>query len=202
MKVPLEELKGWKKYKGHDPEKCDAARAEALMVHSSAALAEELHKATVQTVLLQLCKDNAPAKGALIFTHGPSGVWCGKNLKKGELKLFPCGTVSRIKDNKTKGKVIATFAGKNYAISGMKVAADFGEDKGVLDPYYWVKSIPASEDANMAAGSMTSDKVLLPFFTNTKALKPGEQLMIAKEQDDDTADKTASAPAAKKAKKT
>ena len=202
VKVPLEELKGWKKYKGQAPEKCDATRAEALMVHNSAALAEELHKAKVQTALLEACKENAPAKGVLVFTHGPSGLWCGKNVKKGELKLFPAGTVSRIKDNKTKGKVVATFAGGSFAISGMKAAADFGEDKGVLDAYYWVKSTPTSEDANMIAGSVTSDKVLLPFLTNSKAVKAGEQLLFAKEQNDDPATDTAtSAPAAKKVRR-
>jgi hypothetical protein len=40
---------------------------------------------------------------------------------------------------KTKGKLIAVFAGKHFAVSSFKAAQDFSVEKGVLDAFHWVK---------------------------------------------------------------
>ena len=184
VKVSLEKLKAWKLHKGQEAEKCEGNEMEELMVHNSAMLKDEIAKAKVQTVLLEACQAHAPAKGSLMFTHGPTAVWACKAIKKGELKLFPSGTVSKIKDGKTKGKLIATYAGQPYSISSFKAVSSFDEKKGVLDAYHWVKSTAEGDEATMVAGLQTIEKVQLPYFTNPKALKAGDQVLVEKPTDD------------------
>lgn len=106
LKVNFTDLPKWKKHKGATPSMCSAAVVAKLLVHDSAVVDDELAKATVQQVLLETIRKNRVEASSLAFTFGPTAVWAAKALKKGDLKLFPAGTVSRIKGGNTKGKLI------------------------------------------------------------------------------------------------
>ena len=155
---------------GPEPEKCDPSTVETFLVHNSHYVADEMQKAKVQLALLQASQNNAIQKDILVFTSGPTAV-ANKNIKKGDLKLFPAGTVSKIKDGKTKGKLMAIHDGNSWAISSFKAVNDFSSPKGVLDPFYWVKSTTETSEVNMTSGSQIVDKVQLPYVNNCKALK-------------------------------
>ena len=200
VKVELIDLKAWELLKGPEPEKCDPSIVQTFLVHNSQSLEDEMQKAKVQLALLQASKNNAIEKDTLVFTCGPSAVWSNKNIKKGELKLFPSGTVSKIKDGKTKGKLIAIHAGNSWAISSFKQVSDFSSPRGVLDPFHWVRNAAETTEVNMASGSQTVDKVQLPYVTNCKALKIGEQLLLQKPAEDEKQQELAAGSAAKKAK--
>ena len=163
MKVNFTDLPKWKRHKGATPSICDKVMVAKLLVHDSTAVEDELAKATVQKVLLETVRDNKMEANSLAFTFGPTAVWAAKALKKGEMKSFPAGTVSRIKDGKTKGKLIAVFAGKHFAISNFKAAQDFSEERGVLDAFHWVKQITEADEANLEEKTQVIDHVQLPF---------------------------------------
>ena len=200
VKVDLIDLRSWKLLKGPEPEKCDPSTVETFLVHNSNYVADDMQKAKVQLALLQASQNNAVQKDTLVFTSGPTAVWANKNIKKGDLKLFPAGTVSKIKDGKTKGKLIAIHEGNSWAISSFKAVNDFSSPKGVLDPFYWVKSTTETSEVNMTSGSQIVDKVQLPYVTNCKALKIGEQLLLQKPAEDEKQQEHAAGSAAKKAR--
>lgn len=180
--MDISDLKLWKVFKGQPPEKCESAVATKLLVYNSSNLEEELLKAKVQMQVLEVCKKNGIGADTLTFSNPPSAVWATKNLKKGELKLFPAGIVSKIKDGKVKGKTIASCSGQSFAVSHFKTANDFTEGKNeVLDVYQWVKTTDESEEVNMVKQSHTSERVQLPYLTNSRAVKVGEQLLMASE---------------------
>ena len=166
-------------------------------------MADDLMKYHVQAVLLKTCAHHQCDGSSLSFTVGPTAVWAMKNLKKGALKLYPAGTVTKIKDHQSKGKLVAMAQGQCFAIAGYKVCTNFTSGKGVLDPFYWVKTTEDEEAVNMVLEQKMHDGVQLPCLTNKEAIKHGEQLLqLSGKVTASSGDgcKTAQ-PSAKKAKK-
>lgn len=202
LKVAFEELSKWKKHKGGAPTACSKDMLQKLLVHNSVALQDEMAKCTVQKVLLETCQQHTMDNQTLLFTQNPTGAWAAKNLKKGELKLYPAGTVSKLKQS-PKGKLTALYNGQHFAIASFARANDFDEEKGVMDPFFWVKSSSDPDEVTMVVSTQVIDKVQLPLLTNAKALKAGEQLVVLKpSEENQEAAASGSAPQAKKRKTT
>ena len=197
--VALEDLKQWKKYKGAAPVLCEAEEAKKLVVQNSAFFKSEMHKYLVQSSLLEAVNKNGIDETMLAFTTGPTGVWAKKNLRAKQLKLYPSGTVSKVKDGKIQGKVVATFEGSSFTVSSYRVNTDFAEDKDVLDAFFWVKSNEDEDMVNMQMATANDHLgVVLPYLTNSKAIKAGEQLLALSPKVETS---VGSEPAAEKAKK-
>ena len=198
--IDLSDLRGWKQYKGIEPQMCSDEQCWQWLVHKSSVLEEEMVKANVQQTVLQLCAHNGVEKGALGFSLGPTGVWCKKNLKKSQLKLFPGGTLTKIKDiRKCKARAVVSASGCQFAVSPFKSNREFENDKGVLDAFFWIKSTEDLDAVNMQLKEHIEGNVTVPFLTNTRPLKRGEPLlqMSSKAESGDGE----AAPAAKKPKK-
>lgn len=179
VKVPFDQVKNWKKYKGTAPAMCPDDLAVKLMVRSSKVSQEDLAKSLVQSELLQIAQDNALENGSLLFTVGPTACWAKKAFTKQKaLKLYPSGIVSKVKDEKNLGKVFCQYHGVKYAISSYKSNTEFQAGKGVLDPFFWVKCTDEPEAVNMIlAKEQTDGEVEVPYLTNCKAIKTGDQLL-------------------------
>ena len=54
----------------------------------------------------------------------------------------------------------------------------------MLDSFHWVKQPAEAAEANMEETTQVVDHVQLPFLTNPKALKAGEQLVVVKPTED------------------
>ena len=183
------------KHKGGAPTACSKDMLQKMLVHKSVALQDEIAKCTVQKMLLEACQQHAVDNQTLLFTQNPHGAWATKNLKKGKLKLYPAGTVSKLKQN-PKGKLTALYNGQHFAIASFARANDFEEEKGVIDPFFWVKSSSDPDEVTMVASTQIIDKVQVPFLTNAKALKAGEQLVFLKaSEENEEAAVSSSAPA-------
>lgn len=168
--VELPDLKGWKVHKGTEPQMRTDEQCSQWIAHHSPMLQEEMLKAAVQHKLLQLCSGNGVENGALTFTIGPSGVWSKKSFKKGQLKLFPAGTISKMKDaSKHKAKAVVSSSGFQFAVNPFKSNTEFEDGKGVLDAFYWIKATEDLDAVNMVLKEHTEDNVTAPFLTNTKA---------------------------------
>ena len=198
MKVAFEELSKWKKHKGGTPTACSKDMLQKMLVHNSGALQDEMAKCTVQKVLLETCQRHSVDDQTLPFAQNPTGAWAAKNLRKGELKLYPAGTVSKLKQS-PKGKLTALYNGQHFAIASFAKANDFDEEKGVMDLFFWVKSSSDPDEVTMVASTHLIDKVQVPFLTNAKALKAGEHLVVLKApEENQEAALSSSAPPAKK----
>lgn len=189
-------MKNWKKYKGTSPVMCPDDLAVKLMVRSSKMAQDDLAKSVAQCELLQAATDNALENGSVAFTVGPTACWAKKAFTKQKtLKLYPSGTVSKVKDEKTLGKVFCQYQGVKYSLPSYS-NTEFEVGKGVLDPFFWVKCTDEPDAVNMIlAKQTTSAGVEVPFLTNCKAIKVGDQLLQLNPKAED------SQPASKKAKK-
>ena len=74
--------------------------------------------------------------GIHIWPHCCSGC---QGFEERRFEIVPSRCCQQNQRLKTKGKLIAVFAGKHFAISSFKAAQDFSVEKGVLDAFHWVK---------------------------------------------------------------
>ncbi|CAL1159306.1 unnamed protein product, partial [Cladocopium goreaui] len=134
IEVEFEKLKEWKVCKSAPPEKCHHLKALAHMAvaNGSAIVALELRKAHVQKTLLQVCVDQMVGPEDVAFSNRPNLVWSVKKVKKGALKLFPAGTVTKVKDTPVGGKHYIKAFGHHWLVQPFKALTDFKKGEGVL----------------------------------------------------------------------
>ena len=187
--VEVPGLKDWRLCKAALPERCDPSKVQMHLFQNSAVVTSELQRAHVQKALLGVAMEHGVSEEELAFTSHPNQVYALKKFKKGGLKLYPCGTVSKAKDCNPDKVYIKAF-GENWLVQPFKGLTDFKKDDGVLAPFWWVK--PSSTEAfNMIWSEGIVDGCKIPFLSNTSSVAALELL---------TVEKTKEGPAAKKAK--
>lgn len=190
IEVEVPELKDWRLCKAAHPERCDPSKVKMHLFQNSAVVTNELQKAHVQKALLTVAREHGVSEEELAFTSHPNQVYALKKFKKGALKLYPCGTVSKAKDQCSSDKEYIKAFGVNWLVQPFKGLTDFKKDDGVLAAFWWVKP-SSTETFNMIRSESTVDDCKIPFLMNTSPLTALELL---------TVEKTKEGPAAKKAK--
>ena len=117
-------------------------------------------------------------------------------VKKNELKIFPLGTLQKMKPPKAEAGQAASKAtdkgvtvlevlasGNKYQIQQPK--ADLEKGEGVLVPFFWVASTSSAEDANLELVQVKVEPgLMIPCFRNkSKKIDPGQQLLWHKPEE-------------------
>ena len=181
----FDKLKEWKAYKGNLPALCPDDLVTKLLPHSSTAVKNELLKAKAYAGLLDAYLQHPLAEKLLSFGTDPDAVFVCRDVKKGELQLFPCGTVSFPKDGAEPDmqcKLVCKSKGNPavFVINPPKCSIHQGEAKegSMICPFFWVKAVDA-EAANMQLSSFTHESWLsIPILVNTKPIQKNSQLMM------------------------
>ncbi|CAL1171611.1 unnamed protein product [Cladocopium goreaui] len=121
------------------------------------------------------------------FSNHPNLVWSVKKVKKGALKLFPAGTVTKVKDTPVGGKHYIKAFGHHWLVQPFKALTDFKKGEGVLAPFWWVKS--ADNEGNMQLAEATVDGCKIPYLVNCTPLGPEEMLVLEKPENASSAKK-------------
>lgn len=171
IQVEFTQLKAWKPTKKHPPRLCSTEVASLKIAHNTDAFKAELKKTQLQLILLEAFKDSiSELHGSLLFASMPGpALFCSQKLKKGQLVLYPMGTVQSCK-----GKVFAKLKGlileyqqEKFAVQNFKSLTDFhAKAEGMLVPFHYVQSIPLEEDPNMELKTITVKGVKIPVLSN------------------------------------
>ena len=181
FKVPFEDLKLWRKHKGHVQALASNEMVEArLLSERHPMIQEELNKAKVQQVLLDQYVLHQMSAPDFAFSMHPSMVYVLATHKKKALKLVPWGLVSKAKGDVT-NKVLVKAFGCQWVVTPFKSVSDFSPEKlkdksGVLSPYHWVKGVPDDKQANMQQSLFDVEGIKIPCFSNSRALVAHEPL--------------------------
>jgi len=185
LQSSFDKLREWKAYRGNLPALCPDDLVTKLLPHSSTAVKNELLKAKAYAGLLDAYLQHPSAEKLLVFGTDPDAVFVCKDVKKGELQLFPCGTLSLPKDGaepdmqckpvcKSKGNPAV------FVINPPKCSIHQGEAKegSIICPFFWVKAGDA-EAANMQLSSFTHESWFsIPVLVNTKPIQKNSQLVM------------------------
>lgn len=175
VQVEFSKLKTWKATKRQPPKLCPSGVASLKIAHTTDVFKAELKKTQLQLILLEAFQSSiSEVHGSLLFASMPGpGLFCSQKLKKGQLVLYPMGTVQSLKgkDSSKVKNVILEFQQEKFAVQSFKSLTEFTlEAEGMLVPYHYVQSIPEEEEPNMEVKMMTVKGVKLPVLTNTVAV--------------------------------
>ena len=179
LQVAFADGKSWSCTRAHMPEKCPDTTVDKHIESKSALVEMELQKAHVQKVLLEACKECTLSSAQLAFSLHPHNVWTTKKVgKKGGVKLFPCGSVSKLKGVPAQDKVYIKAFDCQWLITPFKALTDFSKEEGVLAAYWWVKGATEEEAANMVKSEVTIDGCKIPILVNQAGIGSQEKLLV------------------------
>ena len=130
-------------------------------------------------------------------------------IKKGAIKIFPCGNVQRLKEADVENKKSMSFKicvtvlkGKcNYQVLQPKV--DFTKQTGLISAFHWVQAVSSPEEATLELSEVKYQNWLsIPCFQNKQQLDAGVQLTFCPPGEQAGEDALDVDPKAKKRKKT
>ena len=173
--------KSWSVTRAHMPVRCPDPTVDKKLQGQCEVVEMELRRAHVQKVLLECCKESALSSAQLAFSVHPNHVWTTKKVgKKGALKFFPCGTVSKLKGVPAQEKIYIRAYETQWLISPFKALTDFSKEEmdGVLAPYWWVKAATEEETPNMQKSEVTVDGCRIPVLMNAGAIGLHEKLLF------------------------
>jgi hypothetical protein len=205
----FDKLKEWKLHKGPLSVLCPPNVVSKLLPHNSTHVKNELLKAKVSAGLADAYLIHQVDEQLLAFATDPDAVFANKDFKKGELQLFPCGTVSFMKDGVEPSphrKLVCKLKGSPgvFLVHAPKciISQGVAKDGSIICPFFWVKPTN-DEDANMQLSSFTLDSWLtIPILVNNKPIQKHSQLfMVSTSQEASVPTKSADAdPPKRKAK--
>ena len=120
----------------------------------------------------------------------PSGLWASKKIPKGKLKLWPCGSVSKVKDSTTHNNGwVVELEGVSYSITPFKAFTEFvtlTKDKHahLLVPFFWVKRNKEEGSGNMEVNMMSYNGLKVPTLVNTDQIDTSVQLFLEDKVDE------------------
>lgn len=195
--VPHDDLKFYRQ-SPKDPELAlSASLVSNLQPEKCEVLKLELEKAQVQAAVLQCYQEKGLLDSSWLHFTTQHRVLAAKKLKKTDFKIFPVGTVTKIKDERLdkidpKCVVIVSTTGHKYQVMPCRV--DLEKGTGALPAYFWVKAVDEEEDATLELDKVKYHPWLsIPFFKPKKPIDEGMVLSYYKPPED--------GPKAKKAKK-
>ena len=173
----LEELKKWLEYKG---------KLQKLIAELPAAASPhhllELDKCQIFSDLAQLAAEHQQVPGDLFFTINPMELAAGRDFKKGDLKLVPL--------TDSVSKIVTTPSSRASAVSGgtsvlwilppSLTKLDGLDTSAIGAPYWWVKPSSEPEAANLVEYKIKIGSNSYQVFTNPKAIKKYDKLMLLK----------------------
>ena len=119
------------------------------------------------------------------------GVFANKTFAKGKLKLFPMGTITRVKPEDMKASATTMSTGNSiFSISNPKV--DLPEKTGMAVPYFHVQGTADPLLVTMEKATFSQDGYHIPFLRNKEKVSQGTLLLWAK--DDPEKSKAAKRP--------
>ena len=152
----------------------------------------------------QSCMDE---KSFLFLTNHK--MFTAATIKKGAIKVFPCGNVQRLKEADVENKKSMSFKicvtvlkGKcNYQVLQPKV--DFTKQTGLISAFHWVQAVSSPEEATLELSEVKYQNWLsIPCFQNKQQLDAGVQLTFCPPGEQAGEDALDVDPKAKKRKKT
>jgi hypothetical protein len=172
VECKLGELKKWVEYKGK-LQKLISRTDQSGSDHTQL----ELDRCEVYADLCQLAWEQEPAAEDLLYTINPSELFAGRDFKKGELKLVPfTDVVSKITGSASGSKVaVEVSVGTNVVwVQPPTLAKD---EIAIGAPYWWVKSTPVLDAANMVECKLSRGVITHQCLTNSKAIKKFTKIM-------------------------
>ena len=166
-------LKEWKATKQQCPVACpmDVQKAK-LGDAKDSIIFLELLKGQVQAIVNKAYLDNMDNSN-VTFTLHPSVLYSNGKQKKGELVLYPVGTVQLVKPedvNKIKG-VHLKFKGVDFQLIPYKALNEFNQEKaGYLVAYNWVQQTEDADKVNMVVKWQSTEGLQLPVLQNSVPL--------------------------------
>ena len=188
IEVKYGELKQFRPTEKSPPVLLNAAWVSSLMLENSEQWQVEVEKSHFQAAVLDFCpNDSTLCLDSLAFMSNHKVVTM-KPLKAKALKIYPFGSVQKIKEkeeqaektdsssSKTVKAVVTVLKNKNnYLITQPK--ADIKKGSGGISVFHWVH--PA-EDENYACLSLSQVNhapwLSVPCFRNQKAIQAGQVL--------------------------
>ena len=191
--VGIDDLKARRPTKKEQPKKCTP---EMVALHSpeNSSFSWKSRRAKVQHLLLQGYQDSLQGQKSLHeslrFVSPPSGLWASKKIPKGKLKLWPCGSVSKVKDSTTNNNGwVVGLEGVSCSITPFKAFTDFvtpTKDKHahLLVPFFWVKRNKEEGSGNMEVKMMSYNGLKVPTLVNTDQIEASAQLLLEDKVDE------------------
>lgn len=181
----FDKLKEWKAYKGNLPALIPEDVVSKLLPQNNSDVKDEMFKSKAHAGLIDAYMQHLPADKLLAFATDPDAVFVSKDVKKGELQLFPCGTVSFARngvDPPVHRKLMCKLKNSPgvFVINPPKCTVNQGvaKDASIVCPFFWVK-FGSDEEANMQLSSFTHDSWLsIPILVNTKPIQKHSQLVM------------------------
>jgi len=126
----------------------------------------------------QSCMDE---KSFLFLTNHK--IFTAATIKKGAIKIFPCGNVVMLKEadveNKKSmsSKICVTVLKGKCIYQVLQPKADFNKKIGLVSAFHWVQAVSSPEEATLELSEVKYQNWLsIPCFQNKKQLDAGVQL--------------------------
>ena len=186
-------MEEWAKHQGDVPT-CVAGKWEASYVTNMDLAKQELAKCHLYVALHSAAEQwhEEPMSDAVQLCLKPMGLRAKKDFKAQELCLYPMplttGSVGT-KHSQTAIRVPSTFEASGgritFYINPPPQPRDANVEKWVqnafVSPFFWVIYTTDKKVANAVLKQDKQRDFVLPYITNTKALKPGDKILLHKE---------------------
>lgn len=237
LEVPHQDLKCFRPTDKNRPMPVEPKAVASLMPDKSDVWKKELEKVEVQAAVLKncmeqldwiigmfffkanlkfarsdnnwihlLCRNSLLELGSLLFMDNHK-VFTAKKINKGALRIFPFGSVQKVKEdsNVTKGfKIFVTVVKSKTSYQVLQPKVDLNKKNGIISTFHWIQVVDEEEKANLCLGEWKYNQWLsIPCLKPKEQLNAGVQLTFCKPGDakPGDADEEASASAKKKARK-
>lgn len=199
LEVPHKDLRFFRHTDKKPETVLEMTLVKSLQVEQSAEWLLELEKADVQAAILR----NYQERGQLDLTQAlytsEHKLRAGKKIKQGSCKIFPFGSVSRVKPGEKLEKmnkkllVKVSDTGNYYQVQASRV--DLLKGQGALPTFFWVAGTEEEEDANLEVSEYKYESWLtIPYYKAKVNIDQGAKLCYLKPSD------PSAGPAKKKAK--
>ena len=205
--APVDEFKKWRVTKAAIPVLCEEALATKHTFGHSPLLLEAEKKSEAEHLLFQIYSENSHDANDLLYCL-PTNVYSKSKVNVGKMRLFPLGTLTKIKDGK-KAAILIEYSGRQYSLSPFTSLKDFSEKLGFrsfclvknscstcpwkqlrdskqesqcLIPFHWVKSSSDEDAVTMELVYKEFHGIKLPHFRNSCKLAP-QTLLVQKSKE-------------------
>lgn len=171
ISVPFSDLKDWRATKRSPPKMCPEEVSSLKVAQNNDIFKMELKKAQLQLILLEAFQDHVgKVHESLVFASMPGpALFTSQKLKKGQLVLYPLGTVQSLKgkDLRKVKNMVLDFQHEKFGLQTFKNINEFdAQAEGMLVPYQFVQYVNDDEDPNMEVKLVNVKGVKIPVLSN------------------------------------
>ncbi|CAJ1448885.1 unnamed protein product [Effrenium voratum] len=146
---------------------------------------EECLKACVQHSLWQVYKESKHlAEDDFVFVMNPMGLRSNKDFKANSIKLFPIGSIAKLKDEKHNNVVVkVTGSQQQFVVQAPKAFSwEAEKESGALVHFFWVKATREGDKVNMQWATHKSNGLQVPILVNKHPIAKHTQLLMDSEK--------------------